>query len=166
VPSIRTKALSRGTFSPPCLPAPLGSQRGAWPPFRPYRWLILLSEPRACTGARAPNQRCGLACADEWHPRAALGSNNPWIPGIGAQHPVESHGQLSCRRHLGYSFRLPMAVLWNTLTSTIYGRLPCLLPSIMFRAESALAPTCPHPPLAPFVRSRSRLEPLESALPP
>src|SRR3989475_12868186 len=42
----------------------------------------------AFTGTRAPNQHCGLACADQRHPRAALDTNDFWIPGIRAQHPV------------------------------------------------------------------------------
>jgi len=32
------------------------------------------------TGTRAPNQSFGLACADQRHPRAALDTNDLWIP--------------------------------------------------------------------------------------
>src|ERR1700733_9066424 len=47
---------------------------------------------RPARDARAPNQFCGLACADQGHPRAALDANDLWITHIGAQHPVESYG--------------------------------------------------------------------------
>ena len=47
---------------------------------------------RPVRDARAPNQSSGLACADQGHPRAALDANDLWIPGLGAQHPVESYG--------------------------------------------------------------------------
>ncbi len=56
--------------------------------------------------ARAPNQFIGLACADQGHPRAALDTGDLRIRHIGAQHPVESHGQLPGRRHLGHTPRL------------------------------------------------------------
>ena len=46
---------------------------------------------RLVRDARAPNQSCGLACADQGHPRAALDANDLWIRGLGAQHPVESY---------------------------------------------------------------------------
>ncbi len=42
---------------------------------------------------------------DQGHPRAALDLNDLRIRGVGAQHPVESYRQLSCRRHLGHAFR-------------------------------------------------------------
>src|SRR5271166_7109246 len=50
------------------------------------------SRPRA-RDARAPNQFCGLACADQGHPRAALDANDFRIRLLGAQHPVQSYGQ-------------------------------------------------------------------------
>ena len=37
--------------------------------------------------------------------------NDLRIRGVGTQHPVESHRQLACRCHLGYSLRLAMATL-------------------------------------------------------
>src|SRR5262245_46121482 len=56
--------------------------------------------------AKAPNQSFGLASADQGHPRAALDTNDFWIRSVGAQHPVQSYGQLARRCHLGYSLRL------------------------------------------------------------
>jgi hypothetical protein len=67
-----------------------------------------------CTGpldARAPNQIRGLACAGHGAPRAALVMNDLRIRRVAAQHPVESHCQLACRCHLGYSLRLAMATV-------------------------------------------------------
>jgi hypothetical protein len=48
--------------------------------------------PPTMRDARAPNQFCGLACADQGHPRAALDANDLRIGHMGAQHPVESYG--------------------------------------------------------------------------
>ena len=74
--------------------------------------MILGMRTPVCTGARAPNQSLGLvACADQRHPRAALDTNDLWIPTIAAQHPVESNCQLPGRGHLGYSLRLPVAAM-------------------------------------------------------
>jgi hypothetical protein len=39
---------------------------------------------RLVRDARAPNQRLGLACADQGHPRAALDANDLWIRFLGA----------------------------------------------------------------------------------
>src|SRR5206468_3235839 len=39
-----------------------------------------------------PINTCGLACADQGQPRAALDANDLWIRGLRAQHPVESYG--------------------------------------------------------------------------
>src|ERR1700721_4405280 len=59
--------------------------------------------------ARAPNQYHGLACADQGHPRAALDTGDLWIANVLPQHPVESHCQLPCRRHLGHALGLVVA---------------------------------------------------------
>ncbi len=59
--------------------------------------------------ARAPNQSFGLACADQGHPRAALVTGDLRIADVLPQHPIESHGQLPGRRHLGHAFRLAVA---------------------------------------------------------
>src|SRR5258708_28974753 len=71
-------------------------------------------------GTRAPNQPFGLSAVadDQRHPRAALDTNDLWIPGIRAQHPVESNRQLPCRRHLGHSFRFPVAAMQILRTHT------------------------------------------------
>jgi hypothetical protein len=59
-------------------------------------------------GARASNQFIGLACADQGHPRTALDGDDGWIRRIGAQHPVQPHGQLPGCGHPGHSLRLPV----------------------------------------------------------
>ena len=66
---------------------------------------------RPVRDARAPNQSCGLACADQGQPRAALDANDLWICHVRAQHPVESYGYLARRCHLGHTFRLLMTAM-------------------------------------------------------
>src|ERR1035438_104796 len=66
---------------------------------------------RASLDARAPNQSCGLACAVQGHPRAALDTNDLRIRRLAAQHPVEPDCQPACRRHLGHPFGLVMAAM-------------------------------------------------------
>src|SRR5208337_841191 len=59
--------------------------------------------------ARAPNQSFGMVFTCQGHPRAALDKGDLWISNVLPQHPVESHGQLPGRRHLGHAFRLMVA---------------------------------------------------------
>ncbi len=74
--------------------------------------MIVLCEHPAPRGMRErPINSYGLACADQGHPRAALDANDLWIPGLGAQHPVESYRQLTRRRHLGHALRLLMTAM-------------------------------------------------------
>ena len=62
--------------------------------------------------ARAPNQLSGLSAVDgQGHPRAALDTNDLRIPRLRAQHPVESYGQASRRRHFGDAFRLAVTAV-------------------------------------------------------
>ena len=44
--------------------------------------MILLCEHQPVLGAKVPNQPCGLAIADQGHPRAALDTNDFWIRGV------------------------------------------------------------------------------------
>jgi len=101
VPSIRAKALSRHSSSPQCFPASdlrevedrssetlmvnqLSADRSA-----NHRYGLTFGHDSSIripvwTGTRAPNQSFGLACADQRHPRAALDTNDLWIPSIRA----------------------------------------------------------------------------------
>ena len=81
--------------------------------------MILLCEHPAPRGMRErPISFNGLACADQGHPRAALDANDLWIPGLGAQHPVESYRQLARRRHLSHTLRLLMTAMQILFTKS------------------------------------------------
>src|SRR5438876_4887622 len=68
--------------------------------------ILLCEHPALCGMRERPINTCGLACADQGQPRAALDANDLWIRFLRAQHPVESYRQLARRRHLGHRFRL------------------------------------------------------------
>ncbi len=91
--------------------------------------------------ARAPNQFIGLACADPGHPRAALDMGDLWIANVLPQHPVESHGQLPGRRHLGHALRLTVATRLILLAKSIIqpGHALCRLPTSNWRRSRCLA---------------------------
>src|SRR5690349_3787874 len=80
--------------------------------------LLAPSFARALLDARAPNQHIGLASADQGHPRAALDTNDLWIRSLGAQHPVQSYGQLARRCHLGHSLGLLMTAMQILFTKS------------------------------------------------
>src|SRR5271165_4159941 len=86
-------------------------------PGRKWKTVLWFSKARRavfCTGlleARAPIQGFGLTVVDQGHHRAALDVNDLWIPDVGAQHPVESYGQLARRCHFGHSFGLAVATV-------------------------------------------------------
>src|SRR6266849_10949974 len=73
---------------------------------------------RAPRDARAPNQGCGLACADQGHPRAALDANDLWIRYLGAQHPVESYRQLARGCYFRHTFRLLVTAMQILFTKS------------------------------------------------
>ena len=122
-PSIRTKALSRHTFSEQWFEHRVVAREGGGPRLWKSHGESFLGGTNRSTnhrygqngdhdssmripisiGTRAPNQFFGLALADQGHPRAALDLNDLRIPLLRAQHPVESYGQLPCRCHLGYT---------------------------------------------------------------
>ncbi len=71
--------------------------------------MLPCGHPAYCWMREAPNQSFGLACADPGHSRAALVTGDLRIADVLPQHPIESHGQLPGRRHLGHAFRLAVA---------------------------------------------------------
>ena len=83
------------------------------------KWKTVLSFSKArravfCTGgleARAPIQGFGLTVVDQGHQRAALDVNDLWILHLGAQHPVESYGQLARRCHFRHPLGLAVATV-------------------------------------------------------
>src|SRR5205807_464992 len=54
--------------------------------------ILLCEHPASCGMRERPINTCGLACADQGQPRAALDANDLWIGHVRAQHPVESYG--------------------------------------------------------------------------
>ncbi len=83
--------------------------------------ILPFGHPPAGMGER-PITTCGLACADQGHPRAALDANDLWISGLRAQHPVESYGQLACRCHFGHGTRLVVAMMLILTAESGIGR--------------------------------------------
>src|SRR5713226_594356 len=130
-PSIRAKALSRDSSPRQCFSHRVPAREGGGPRlwnshgesflgetnrFTNHRYGLNLGHDSSIripvsTGTRAPNQSFGLACADQGHPRAALDMNDRWIRRMGAQHPVESYGQLPRRCHFRHPFRLLMTAM-------------------------------------------------------
>ena len=112
-PSIRAKALSRTKISS-AVPSTAffarevedqdsgnltlnhisGEDRFHQPSIRPSTsaMILLCEHPTSCGMRERPINPCGLACADQGQPRAALDANDLWIGHVGAQHPVESYG--------------------------------------------------------------------------
>src|SRR5271157_3772838 len=93
-------------------------------PVRKWKTVLSFSKARRavfCTGldARALIQGLGLTVVDQGHPRAALDVNDLWIPDVGAQHPVESYGQLARRCHFGHSFGLAVATVLILFTKSL-----------------------------------------------
>ena len=113
VPSIRAKALSRTKISS-AVPSTAFfasevedqdsgnltlnhisvEDRFHQPSIRPSTstMILLCEHPTLCGMRERPINTCGLACADQGQPRAALDANDLWIGHVRAQHPVESYG--------------------------------------------------------------------------
>ncbi len=115
--SIRAKALSRTKISCRCFehrffarevedqdsgnltlnhpPVVIFSRRSFHQPSirsRTATMILLCEHPAPCGMRERPINTCGLACADQGQPRAALDADDLWIRHVRAQHPVESYG--------------------------------------------------------------------------
>src|SRR5215813_8986133 len=113
--------------------------------------MILLCEHPARHWMRErPINSFGLAFADQGHPRAALDANDCRIRSLGAQHPVQSYGQLTRRCHLGHSLGLLMTAMQILCETRDRNALPL----------SPLPPEAAHKAIALLA---DRAQPLTSA---
>ena len=115
-----------------------------------------------------PINTCGLACADQEQPRAALDANDLWIPCLHSQHPVESYRQLTRRGHFRHCLRFPVAALQllpaklrittNLRLQTADSTLPAICAASTSSKRSMPLPCLLIPPASVFLRNFPRAE--------